>query len=92
METLITKFALVGLFLVAAAAVLVNAEKTLEKATFAGGCFWCMEPPFERLKGVEKVVSGYTGGTAENPTYETYAQKGHLEAIEITYDPSRVSY
>ncbi len=61
-------------------------------ATFAGGCFWCMEPPFQSLDGVINVVAGYMGGTGENPTYEDYAQKGHLEAIQITYDPARVSY
>ncbi|MBM3303251.1 MAG: peptide-methionine (S)-S-oxide reductase MsrA, partial [Deltaproteobacteria bacterium] len=63
-----------------------------EIATFAGGCFWCMRPPFEKLNGVAKVVSGYTGGTGENPTYEDYAEKGHIEAIQITYDPSIISY
>jgi peptide methionine sulfoxide reductase msrA/msrB len=61
-------------------------------ATFAGGCFWCMEPPFEKLPGVIDVVSGYTGGTGADPTYEDYARKGHVEAVEITYDPGRVSY
>jgi len=66
--------------------------KPLEKATFAGGCFWCMEPPFKTLDGVVKVVSGYTGGTGANPNYGDYAQKGHVEAIEVTYDPSAISY
>jgi len=64
----------------------------LEKATFAGGCFWCMTPPFEKLTGVTEVVSGYTGGTGANPTYEDYTAKGHIEAVQITYDPSKVSY
>jgi peptide methionine sulfoxide reductase msrA/msrB len=66
----------------------------LEKATFAGGCFWCMTPPFEKLEGVEKVVSGYTGGHTVNPTYEdvTSETTGHYESVEITYDPSKVSY
>lgn len=63
-----------------------------EKAIFAGGCFWCMESPFEKVPGVISVVSGYTGGTEADPTYENYAQKGHIEAIEITYDPSVISY
>ncbi len=67
-------------------------EMKLKKATFAGGCFWCMEPPFERLAGVKKVISGYTGGTGTNPTYQTYAAQGHVEAIEVEYDPERVSY
>jgi peptide methionine sulfoxide reductase msrA/msrB len=64
----------------------------LEKATFAGGCFWCMTPPFEKLDGVKEVLSGYTGGTGPNPTYEDYEAKGHIEAVQITYDPSRISY
>lgn len=68
------------------------AQANYEKATFAGGCFWCMQPPFEKLKGVTAVLSGYTGGTGENPTYEDYADKGHIEAIEVTYDPSIISY
>ncbi len=61
-------------------------------AIFAGGCFWCMEPPFEKLDGVLSVVSGYTGGQGENPTYENYGRKGHLEAIQVSYDPQKVSY
>jgi peptide methionine sulfoxide reductase msrA/msrB len=66
----------------------------LEKATFAGGCFWCMTPPFEKLDGVKEVVSGYTGGHTVNPTYEdvTSETTGHLESVEITYDPAKVSY
>lgn len=68
------------------------AEENLKKATFAGGCFWCMEADFEKVKGVEKVISGYTGGAGENPVYEDYSQKGHIEAVEIYYDPYRISY
>jgi methionine-S-sulfoxide reductase len=66
----------------------------LEKATFAGGCFWCMEPPFEKLDGVEDVISGYTGGHTEDPTYDevTSGRTGHAEAVEVHYDPSRVTY
>ena len=63
-----------------------------EKAIFAGGCFWCMTAPFEKLNGVIEVVSGYTGGKGSNPTYEDYAAKGHIEAVQVTYDPSKVSY
>ena len=65
-----------------------------EQATFAGGCFWCMEPPFEILEGVIDVVSGYAGGRTENPTYEevTSGRTGHVEAVQITYDPSKISY
>lgn len=61
-------------------------------ATFAGGCFWCVESDFEKVPGVLKVVSGYTGGTGENPTYETYAAKGHVEAFQVFYDPQKVTY
>ena len=70
----------------------VSAQSSYEKATFAGGCFWCMQPPFEKLDGVISVVSGYTGGTGKDPNYEDYAEKGHIEAIEITYDPSKITY
>ena len=65
-----------------------------EKATFAGGCFWCMEPAFEKLDGVSDVVVGYTGGSAKNPTYEEVSggTSGHLEAIQVTYDPRKISY
>ena len=62
-----------------------------EKAVLAGGCFWCMEADFEKLEGVIDVVSGFTGGTVENPTYGGN-HTGHYEAVEITYDPEKVSY
>jgi peptide methionine sulfoxide reductase msrA/msrB len=68
------------------------ARSSTAKATFAGGCFWCMEKPFQELDGVLDVVSGYTGGQGDDPTYEDYAQKGHLEAVEILYDPEKISY
>jgi peptide methionine sulfoxide reductase msrA/msrB len=63
-------------------------------ATFAGGCFWCMEPPFEKLPGVSSVVSGYAGGTEPNPTYEQVSSgtTGHVEAVQVTYDPTVLSY
>ena len=66
----------------------------LTKAYFAGGCFWCMEPPFEALDGVVGATSGYMGGTKENPTYEevTTGKTGHAEVVEILFDPSVVSY
>jgi peptide methionine sulfoxide reductase msrA/msrB len=64
----------------------------LSIAIFAGGCFWCTEADFEKVTGVEKVVSGYTGGQGENPTYENYSQKGHVEAIQVYYDPQVVTY
>ncbi len=63
----------------------------VEKATFAGGCFWCMEPPFKRLKGVE-VISGYAGGSGEDPTYKDYADKGYIEAVQITFDSEEIFY
>ena len=61
-------------------------------ATFAGGCFWCVESDFEKVPGVLKVVSGYTGGTGDNPNYETYARMGYIEAVQVFYDPTKVSY
>jgi peptide-methionine (S)-S-oxide reductase len=66
----------------------------LEKATFAGGCFWCMEAPFDKLPGVASVTSGYTGGTLKNPTYEQVSAggTGHAESVQIVYDPARISY
>lgn len=62
-----------------------------EKAYFAGGCFWCMEADFEKLDGVSEVISGFTGGEIENPTYNGN-HEGHYEAVEIIYDPEVVSY
>jgi peptide-methionine (S)-S-oxide reductase len=62
-----------------------------DKAVFAGGCFWCMESDFEKLDGVTDVISGFTGGTLENPTYSGN-HTGHYEAVEITYDPNKVTY
>jgi len=70
------------------------ASKTAETAIFAGGCFWCMEPPFEKLDGVQAVESGYTGGFKKAPTYEevSHTETGHVEAVRVTYDPSQVGY
>ena len=69
-------------------------NRNVEKATFAGGCFWCMEAAFKLQPGVVSAVSGYTGGQTENPTYEavTSGTTGHYEAVEVTYDPSKISY
>jgi peptide-methionine (S)-S-oxide reductase len=66
----------------------------MEKATFAGGCFWCMEHPFDQLDGVISVTSGYTGGTVKNPTYEEVSGggTGHAESVRIVYDPARIGY
>ncbi len=64
------------------------------KATFAGGCFWCMEPPYDELDGVMSTISGYIGGTKKNPTYEEVVSgnTGHAEAVQIAYDPKKISY
>ena len=64
------------------------------KAYFAGGCFWCVEESFEKLKGVEEVISGYSGGITENPTYKevTYGNTGHFEVVEIIYDKKVISF
>ena len=90
---MIRKLLLETLFLLPLIVTQANAGSSrLEKATFAGGCFWCMTPPYEKLNGVVEVFSGYTGGAGQNPTYDDYAQKGHIEAVQITYDPSKISY
>jgi len=92
------------LTLAAAAAVATGKDKgmdtmekatgTMEKATFAGGCFWCMEAPFDTLPGVVSVTAGYVGGTVENPTYEQVSagRTGHAEAVQIVFDPSKTGY
>lgn len=76
----------------AAAAVLPGVA--LKKATFAGGCFWCREHPFDEVDGVVSVTSGYTGGHTVNPTYEQVCagETGHAEGVEVVYDPARVTY
>jgi peptide methionine sulfoxide reductase msrA/msrB len=76
----------------AEAIVMTDKGKNLATATFAGGCFWCTEADYRKIPGVVKVVSGYTGGSGENPTYEDYATKGHVEAVQVWYDPRKVSY
>jgi len=79
---------LIGVFMV------TIASAKLEQATFAGGCFWCVEATFEQLPGVTQVISGYTGGKIENPSYEQVSagQTGHVEAIQVTYDTNKTSY
>jgi methionine-S-sulfoxide reductase len=69
-------------------------QSELATATFAGGCFWCMEPPFDKLAGVIATISGYTGGHQANPTYEevTIGTTGHVEALQVRYDPAKTSY
>ncbi len=71
--------------------LLSAATASADTAIFAGGCFWCMESDFEKLEGVTDVISGFTGGTVKNPTYNG-DHSGHYEAIKVTYDPARVSY
>ncbi len=87
--------AVVSLLTLGAAAA-VPASRAAERATatFAGGCFWCMESPFERLPGVHSVTSGYSGGRKQNPTYEEVSAgvTGHAESVQVVYDPARVSY
>jgi peptide-methionine (S)-S-oxide reductase len=84
--------------LILALLLAVSAPATLaqstEKATFAAGCFWCAEEAFEKVPGVVGVVSGYTGGSKQNPTYEEVSSggTGHTESVEVAYDPTKVSY
>ena len=61
-------------------------------ATFAGGCFWCVEADMDKVPGVTETISGYIGGWTENPTYSSHASDGHLEAVRVTFDPTVVSY
>ncbi len=70
------------------------AQDSQATATFAGGCFWCMEPPYDEIEGVIATISGYMGGHVANPSYEQVSsgRSGHVEVIQITYDPARVSY
>jgi peptide-methionine (S)-S-oxide reductase len=79
---------------VARAAGQSPASAETAKATLAGGCFWCMEPPYDELDGVLSTISGYIGGTKKNPTYEevTTGKTGHAEVVQITYDPKKISY
>lgn len=73
---------------------LIESQKNLETATLAGGCFWCSQAIFKRLKGVQSVVSGYAGGKVANPTYQEVSSgsTGHAEAIQITFDPKVIPY
>ena len=99
MRTNLSRFAatiiglLLGMTLVATAAEPVAQGKTAT-AVFAGGCFWCMEPPYDALSGVVASTSGYTGGQKANPTYQEVSagDTGHIEVVQITYDPKQVSY
>ena len=98
-ETLLKPMAkVVAIFLVlgglAHGAESTSGSAPMAKATFAGGCFWCMEPPYDELDGVISTISGYTGGTKKKPSYEQVSAgtTGHAEAVEITYDPKKISY
>jgi peptide-methionine (S)-S-oxide reductase len=91
------KDTLTNLFLLAALAMpglAGAADAALAKASFAGGCFWCMEPPYDKLDGVVSTTSGYIGGHTKNPTYKEVSAggTGHAEAVEVAYDPARISY
>ena len=102
MKKILIVFSLLFLIGMIAMAVISEKDKVaprkslqgLETATFAGGCFWCMQPPYDKLKGVVSTRVGYTGGHVKNPTYEEVSSgtTGHAEAVEITYDPSRTGY
>lgn len=89
-----TLASLAAIFLFMACGGLQAGQTRLEKATFAGGCFWCMEAPFENLPGIVSVTSGYSGGKRANPTYEEVSTgtTGHRESIQILFDPARISY
>jgi len=86
--------AMLGLSVIFVATGAVTSAMYLEKATFAGGCFWCMEHPFDQIPGVVSVTSGYTGGSKKNPTYEEVSSggTGHAESVQVVYNPARVSY
>lgn len=85
---------LTTLLITAGSLVHMFAEPNLQKAIFAGGCFWCMEPPFAKLNGVVSLMPGYTGGHTKNPTYEDVStgETGHAESMEVTFDPAKISY
>lgn len=72
----------------------VEVPEGAAKATFAGGCFWCMEPPFDKIEGVFATISGYSGGAEEDPTYEQVSagRTGHAEVVQVLYDPAKVTY
>lgn len=95
---LLKLLSLTGLMLLAvggvAPAASPDATAVTEKATFAGGCFWCMEPPYDELDGVLSTISGYMGGTKKNPTYEEVSagRTGHAEVVQVTYNPKKISY
>jgi methionine-S-sulfoxide reductase len=89
-KLILSLFALISV----AASAADPAAANLRKAVFAGGCFWCMQPPYDSATGVVKTIVGYTGGSADDATYEKVSahRTQHREAIEVTYDPARISY
>ncbi len=93
-RTLIIFVGLAGLGLLSITYRDAGAEDSSAKAIFAGGCFWCMEPPFEKLEGVSAVISGYSGGPEKNPSYQQVSSgsTGHLEVVQVSYDPVRTGY
>jgi peptide-methionine (S)-S-oxide reductase len=99
MPRLMPALAAIAIALAAAGAVAQQDSTTMPKdghalATFAGGCFWCMEPPYDKLDGVLATTSGYAGGDKVDPTYEEVSagDTGHAEVVQVTYDPAKVSY
>jgi peptide methionine sulfoxide reductase msrA/msrB len=96
MKRLLTLLTLSWLTLIPAAAtaadMAMHKPAATETAIFAGGCFWCMEKPFEQIDGVLSVTSGYIGGHTQHPTYDNYVAGGHIEAVKIVYDPHKVDY
>ena len=94
MRKSVSRFVLAFFVLLAADVTLGAAAPKLAVATFAGGCFWCMEPPFAVLPGVASVTVGYTGGQTKNPTYEQVSAggTGHAESVQIVFDPARIGY
>ena len=89
--TYISRFSLVAFLSLIACA---NVQAAAERATFAGGCFWCMEAPFDKLPGVVSVTPGYSGSSVKNPTYQQVSAggTGHAEAVQIVFDPAKTSY
>ena len=92
MRTLIVSLLALTMGITAWAGDTLQPAGTTQVAIFAGGCFWSMQAAFENVYGVIQAVSGYTGGTSRNPTYDTYAAAGHVEAVKVSWDPHRVSY